>query len=87
MNPTTRQHSNRSRGFVSYWSEKQGYGLIENHDGRDIHVYKKDLDFLTLLDSGDEVEYEIRNSKQGPKAIHVTMLKDSLFSRKSSHTS
>lgn len=86
MNPIKRQKSNRSRGLVTYWNEKKGYGLIENQDGQELLVYKKDLDFLILLDSGDEIEYEIKNSKQGPKAIHVKMLKDSLFSRKSTHT-
>lgn len=82
ISQTKQQKPIRSKGVVQYWSEKKGYGIIENDDGRDIHVYKKDLDFLTLLDIGDEIEYEIKNSKHGPKAVHVKMLKDSLFSTK-----
>jgi cold shock protein len=77
------QKPTRNRGVVQYWNEKKGYGLIENDDGRDVHVYKKDLDFLTLLDTGDEIEYEIKNSKHGLKAVHVKMIKDSLFSTRS----
>lgn len=86
MNPIKRQKSNRSRGLVTYWNEKKGYGVIENQDGRDILVYIQDLDFFTLLDSGDEIEYEIKISNQGVKAVHVKVIKDSLFSRKSTHT-
>lgn len=67
------------KGTVQYWNEQKGYGLIQSEDGRDVLVYKKDLDFLTLLDAGDEVDYEIQQTRQGPRAIHVEISKDSLF--------
>lgn len=75
------------KGIVQYYNERKGYGLIEGKDGKDILVYKEDLDFLTLLDTGDEIEYEIKNTKQGPKAIHVKIRRDSLFRSKYKPTS
>ena len=35
------------KGIVQYYNERKGYGLIEGKDGKDILVYKEDLDFLT----------------------------------------
>jgi CspA family cold shock protein len=69
-------------GRVQYYNERKGYGLIEGKDGKDLLVYKKDLDFLTLLNTGDEIEYEIKDTKQGPRAIQVKIRKDSLFRSK-----
>jgi CspA family cold shock protein len=70
------------KGIVQYWDEQKGYGLIQRDEGGDIFVYKKDLDFLTLLDVGDEVDYEIEHSIKGPRAINVIICKDSLFRSK-----
>ena len=45
MAQSRKQKPCRSKGLVHYWNEKKGYGLIENEDGREILVYKKDMDF------------------------------------------
>jgi CspA family cold shock protein len=82
MNQIAKKKLRLKIGTVQYYNERKGYGLIEGEDGKDLLVYKKDLDFLTLLDSGDEIEYEIKNTKQGPRATHVKIRKDSLFRSK-----
>ena len=81
MTSDTKQKAGRCKGVVQYWNEKKGYGLIEDKNGKDILVYKSDLDFLTLLDIGDEIEFEIKDLKEGKKAINIKMIKDSLFSK------
>jgi CspA family cold shock protein len=82
MNQTVKKKLRRKKGIVRYYNEKKGYGIIEGKDGRDILVYIKDMDFLTLLDTGDEVDYEIKNSEQGPRAQNVKICKDVLFRHK-----
>jgi cold shock CspA family protein len=66
-------------GTVISYDYKKGYGLILGEDKKEVIVYRKDLDFLTLLDKGDEVEYQIKETKKGPKAIKVKIIKDALF--------
>jgi len=79
MSQTAQKKLRRRKGIVRYYNERKGYGIIDGGDGRDILVYKKDLDFLTLLDTGDEVDYEIKNSERGQRAINVKICRDVLF--------
>lgn len=67
------------KGTVVSYDYKKGYGLILGEDKEEVSVYRKDLDFLTLLDTGDEVEYQIKETREGSKAIKVKIIKDSLF--------
>jgi CspA family cold shock protein len=82
MNQINQKKLRLKKGTVHYYNERKGYGLIEGDDGKDLLVYKKDLDFLTLLNSGDEIVYKIKETKQGPKVIQVKIRKDSLFRSK-----
>ncbi|MDG6219151.1 MAG: cold shock domain-containing protein [Candidatus Thermoplasmatota archaeon] len=67
------------KGTVVSYDYKKGYGIIVGEDKEEVFVYEKDQRFLTLLDPGDEVEYQIEQTAQGPKAVNVKILKDSLF--------
>lgn len=67
------------KGTVLSYDYKNGFGLILGEDNNEVFVYKKDLDFLILLDPGDEVEYQIKQSEKGLKAVNVKIIKDSLF--------
>ena len=67
------------KGSVISYNYKKAYGIILGEDKKEVSVYGKDLDFLTLLDIGDEVEYQIKETEEGPKAIKVKIIKDSLF--------
>ena len=67
------------KGTVEWYDERKKYGLIKGEDRKEIFVYEKDLPFLTLLDTGDEVEYQIKKIPGGSKAVNVKITKDSLF--------
>lgn len=67
------------KGTVVSYDYKKGYGIIVGEDKEEVFVYEKDQQFLTLLDPGDEVEYQIEQTAKGPKAVNVKILKDSLF--------
>lgn len=67
------------KGTVEWYDEWKKYGLIKGDDGKEVFVYGKDLSFLTLLDTGDLVEYQIKHTAWGSKAVNVKILKDSLF--------
>ncbi len=59
------------KGIVNWYKEKDGYGFITGEDGKDVFVYKKALHFLTLLNAGDMVEYQIQPSNQGSEAVNL----------------
>ena len=67
------------KGTVEWYDERKKYGLIKGDDEKEVFVYEKDLSFLTLLDTGDIVEYQIKQTPRGSKAVNVKILKDSLF--------
>ncbi|MFO7676942.1 MAG: cold shock domain-containing protein [Thermoplasmatota archaeon] len=67
------------KGTVVSYDYKKGYGIIVGENKEEVFVYEKDQQFLTLLDPGDEVEYQIEQTEKGPKAVNVKILKDSLF--------
>lgn len=59
------------KGTVNWYSDKKKQGLIEGKDGKNIMVYEKDIPFLTLLHAGDHVEYLVKKTKNGIKAIRI----------------
>ena len=67
------------KGTIQWYDYKKRYGIIAAEDGKEVFVYEKDLHFLTLLDIGDEVEYRIKQTAKGPKAVNVKIINDCLF--------
>lgn len=67
------------KGTIQWYDYKKGYGIILGEDKKETFVYEKDQDFLTFLNIGDEVEYQIKQTAKGPKAVNVKIIKDSLF--------
>ncbi|MBN2603656.1 MAG: cold shock domain-containing protein [Candidatus Thermoplasmatota archaeon] len=67
------------KGTIVSYDYKKEFGIILGEDKKEVFVYQKDLDFLTLLDAGDKVEYQIEQSAKGPKAVNLKIIKDSLF--------
>ena len=60
-------------GVVKWFSERKGFGFIEQEDGQDLFVHHSAINmtgFRTLND-GDRVSFEI---DRGPKAKNVTKL-------------
>ena len=63
-----------AEGTVKWFSEKKGYGFIEQEDGQDIFVHYSAIDvpgFKTLTE-GDRVSFEVEESNRGPVAKNVS---------------
>ena len=63
-----------AKGKVKWFSEKKGYGFIEQEDGQDLFVHFSSIampGFKTLTE-GEEVDFEIEDSDRGPVAKNVT---------------
>jgi CspA family cold shock protein len=74
----------KSKGFVKWFDAKKGYGFITVDGQEDIFVHFSNVQMsgFRKLDIGDEVEFEIQNSKEGkgPEAINVKIIsKDRRF--------
>ncbi len=61
------------KGTVKWFSEKKGYGFIEQDNGQDIFVHYSSIDmpgFKTLTE-GDQVSFDVEESDRGPEAKNV----------------
>ena len=65
-----------AEGTVKWFSEKKGYGFIEQDNGPDIFVHYSSIEapgFKTLAD-GERVSFEVEESDRGPKAKNVNKI-------------
>ena len=63
-------------GVVKWFSNKKGYGFIEQEEGDDIFVHHSAINmqgFRTLTE-GDRVSFEIEVGERGPAAKNVEKL-------------
>jgi len=63
-------------GVIKWFSNKKGYGFIEQEDGDDIFVHHSAINmqgFRTLAE-GDRVSFEIEVGERGPAAKNVEKL-------------
>ena len=63
-------------GVVKWFSERKGFGFIEQEDGQDLFVHHSAINMtgFRTLNEGDRVAFEIEESDRGPKAKNVTKL-------------
>ncbi len=63
-----------SQGTVAFFHDRKGYGFIETDDSDDdVFFHMEDVGGPDL-EEGEEVEFEIEQADQGPRAKNVTRL-------------
>jgi len=62
-----------ANGIVKWFSDKKGYGFIENEDGGDVFVHFSAIQMsgYKSLAEGDRVSFEIQEGERGPAAANV----------------
>ena len=62
-----------AQGIVKWFSDKKGYGFIEQEEGKDVFVHHSGISgsgFKTLTE-GDQVTFDVEVGDRGPKATNV----------------
>ncbi|MBC8432511.1 MAG: cold-shock protein [Desulfobacterales bacterium] len=64
-----------ANGTVKWFSNKKGYGFIEQEDGPDVFVHHSGInsDGFKSLNEGDQVTFDIEQGEKGPAAVNVTV--------------
>ena len=65
-----------AEGTVKWFSDRKGFGFIEQENGEDIFVHFSSIDmpgFKTLAD-GEKVTFDVEDSDRGPVAKNVKRL-------------
>ena len=62
-----------ANGIVKWFSNRKGYGFIEQEDGGDIFVHYSaiNMDGFKTLAEGERVTFEVEESDRGPAAKNV----------------
>ena len=65
-----------AQGIVKWFSDKKGYGFIENDEGGDVFVHFSEIqkEGFRSLSEGDRVSFEVEQGQRGPKATGVREL-------------
>lgn len=65
-----------AQGIVKWFSDKKGFGFIEQEEGGDIFVHHSAIvmDGFRTLAEGDRVSFEVENGARGPSAKNVSKL-------------
>ena len=63
------------KGRIVRWFDYRGYGFIDvEEQEKDIFVHTSDVKGFSSPQVGDTVEFEIRESYKGPRAVNVEIV-------------
>lgn len=65
-----------ANGVVKWFSNKKGFGFIEQEEGGDIFVHYSAIEMpgYKTLAEGDRVSFEVEEGDRGPAAKNVTKI-------------
>jgi CspA family cold shock protein len=65
-----------AEGIVKWFSDKKGYGFIEQENGPDVFVHHSGINAqgFKSLNEGDRVTFDIEQGQKGPAAVNVTVV-------------
>lgn len=65
-----------ANGIVKWFSDRKGFGFIEQEEGPDVFVHHSGIigGGFKSLNEGDKVKFDIEDGQKGPAAVNVTVV-------------